>query len=204
MSAQPAYDLLSLGEVLLRLDPGEGRVRTSRQFTAWEGGGEYNVARGARRCFGLRAGILTAFADNEIGRLIEDLILQGGVDTSLIKWVPYDGMGKRVRNPINFTERGFGVRGLDYAMVGRWLGHMPAGRFAHASIAAAAPVRGERVLGWIVHYATGIVFAGLLLAICGAGWARRPTVLPALVMRRPFTPPWASRLACISATAAGR
>ena len=111
MSAQPAYDLLSLGEVLLRLDPGEGRVRTSRQFTAWEGGGEYNVARGARRCFGLRAGILTAFADNEIGRLIEDLILQGGVDSSLIKWVPYDGMGKRVRNPINFTERGFGVRG---------------------------------------------------------------------------------------------
>lgn len=107
----PHYDLLSLGEVLLRLDPGEGRVRTSRQFTAWEGGGEYNVARGARRCFGLRAGILTAFADNEIGRLIEDLILQGGVDSSLVKWVPYDGMGKRVRNPINFTERGFGVRG---------------------------------------------------------------------------------------------
>ncbi len=111
MSRQPAYDLLSLGEVLLRLDPGEGRVRTSRQFTAWEGGGEYNVARGLRRCFGQRTGILTAFADNEIGRLTEDLILQGGVDTSLIKWVPYDGMGKRVRNPINFTERGFGVRG---------------------------------------------------------------------------------------------
>ncbi len=104
-------DVLSLGEVLLRMDPGEGRVRTSRQFTAWEGGGEYNVARGLRRCFGLRTGILTAFADNEIGRLLEDLILQGGVDTSLIKWVPYDGMGKRVRNPINFTERGFGVRG---------------------------------------------------------------------------------------------
>lgn len=106
-----AYDVLSLGEVLLRLDPGEGRVRTSRQFTTWEGGGEYNVARGLRRCFGLRTGILTAFADNEIGRLIEDLILQGGVDASLVKWVPYDGMGKRVRNPINFTERGFGVRG---------------------------------------------------------------------------------------------
>lgn len=111
MPAQPFYDLLSLGEVLLRLDPGEGRVRTSRQFTAWEGGGEYNVARGARRCFGLRTGVLSAFADNEIGRLLEDLILQGGVDTSHIKWVPYDGMGKRVRNPINFTERGFGVRG---------------------------------------------------------------------------------------------
>lgn len=111
MPDQPHYDLLSLGEVLLRLDPGEGRVRTSRQFTVWEGGGEYNVARGARRCFGLRTGVLTAFADNEIGRLLEDLILQGGVDASHIKWVPYDGMGKRVRNPINFTERGFGVRG---------------------------------------------------------------------------------------------
>jgi 2-dehydro-3-deoxygluconokinase len=104
-------DLLSLGEVLLRLDPGEGRIRTSRHFTTWEGGGEYNVARGLRRCFGHPTGILTALADNEIGRLIEDLILQGGVDTSHINWVPYDGMGKRVRNPINFTERGFGVRG---------------------------------------------------------------------------------------------
>lgn len=111
MPSQPYYDVLSLGEVLLRLDPGEGRVRTSRQFTAWEGGGEYNVIRGLRRCFGLRTGVLTALADNEIGRLVEDLILQGGVDSSLIKWVPYDGMGKRVRNPINFTERGFGVRG---------------------------------------------------------------------------------------------
>ncbi len=107
----PAYDLLSLGEVLLRLDPGEGRVRTSRQFTAWEGGGEYNVARGLRRCFGWRTAVLTAFADNEIGRLTEDLILQGGVDTSLVRWVPYDGIGRRVRNAINFTERGFGLRG---------------------------------------------------------------------------------------------
>ncbi|MCP5559947.1 MAG: sugar kinase [Verrucomicrobiaceae bacterium] len=111
MSHSPRFDVFSLGEVLLRMDPGEGRVRTSRTFTAWEGGGEYNVARGLRRCFGLRTGILTGFADNEIGRLLEDLILQGGVDASLVKWVPYDGMGKRVRNPINFTERGFGVRG---------------------------------------------------------------------------------------------
>ncbi|CAN5704929.1 sugar kinase [soil metagenome] len=107
----PAYDLLALGEVLLRLDPGESRVRTSRQFTAWEGGGEYNVARGLRRCFGLQTGVLTALADNEIGRLLEDFILQGGVDTNLIKWVPYDGIGRSVRNPINFTERGFGIRG---------------------------------------------------------------------------------------------
>ena len=105
------FDVVSLGEVLLRLDPGESRIRTSRQVTAWEGGGEYNVARGLRRCFGLRTTLLSAFADNEIGRLLEDLILQGGVDTSNVKWVPYDGMGKRVRNPINFTERGFGLRG---------------------------------------------------------------------------------------------
>jgi 2-dehydro-3-deoxygluconokinase len=111
MPPPPFYDAIALGEVLLRLDPGEGRVRTSRQFTAWEGGGEYNVIRGLRRCFGMRSAVLTALADNEIGRLVEDLILQGGVDTNLIKWVPYDGMGKRVRNPINFTERGFGVRG---------------------------------------------------------------------------------------------
>lgn len=105
------YDILSLGEVMLRLDPGEGRIHTARQFTAWEGGGEYNVARGLRRCFGMRAAVVTAFADNPVGRLVEDFILQGGVDTSLIKWVPYDGIGRTVRNGLNFTERGFGIRG---------------------------------------------------------------------------------------------
>ncbi|MCB1228207.1 MAG: sugar kinase, partial [Verrucomicrobiales bacterium] len=101
----------ALGEGLLRWDPGEGRIRTSRRFTAWEGGGEYNVARGLRRCFGRPTAVATALADNEIGRLMEDLILQGGVETSLIQWVPYDGIGRKARNPINFTERGFGVRG---------------------------------------------------------------------------------------------
>ena len=105
------YDLVSLGEVMLRLDPGEGRVRTARSFRAWEGGGEYNVARGLRRCFGMRTALVSAFADNDIGRLLEDFILQGGVDTSFIKWVPYDGIGRNVRNGLNFTERGFGVRG---------------------------------------------------------------------------------------------
>ena len=95
---------------MLRLDPGEGRIHTSRQFQAWEGGGEYNVARGLRRCFGLRTGIATVLADNPVGRLIEDFILQGGVDTSLLKWVPYDGVGRAVRNGLNFTERGYGVR----------------------------------------------------------------------------------------------
>jgi 2-dehydro-3-deoxygluconokinase len=105
------YDLISLGEVMLRLDPGEGRIRTARQFRAWEGGGEYNVARGLRRCFGLRTGLVSAFADNEVGRLLEDLILQGGVDTTFVQWIPYDGIGRTVRNGLNFTERGFGVRG---------------------------------------------------------------------------------------------
>ena len=104
------YDAVSLGEVMLRLDPGDGRIHTTRQFTAWEGGGEYNVSRGLRRCFGLRTAVITAFADNPVGRLVEDFIMQGGVDTSRIIWVPYDGIGKNVRNGLNFTERGFGVR----------------------------------------------------------------------------------------------
>lgn len=110
-AAECRYDAISLGEVMLRLDPGDGRVRTARQFQVWEGGGEYNVARGLRRCFGLRTAVVTAFADNEIGRLVEDFILQGGVDTALIRWLPYDGIGRTVRNGLNFTERGFGIRG---------------------------------------------------------------------------------------------
>jgi 2-dehydro-3-deoxygluconokinase len=105
------HDLVALGEVMLRLDPGEGRIRTARSFRVWEGGGEYNVARGLRRCFGLRTAVVTAIVDNEIGRLLEDLLLQGGVDTSLVRWVPHDGVGRSVRNGLNFTERGFGVRG---------------------------------------------------------------------------------------------
>ena len=105
------YDLISLGEVMLRMDPGEGRIHTTRSFRVWEGGGEYNVARGMRRCFGLRTAVVTALADNAVGRLVEDLILQGGVDASLIRWVPHDGVGRMVRNGLNFTERGFGIRG---------------------------------------------------------------------------------------------
>lgn len=105
------YDLIALGEIMLRLDPGEGRVRTAREFKVWEGGGEYNVARGLRRCFGLKTAVCTAFADNDVGRLLEDFISQGGVDTGFIKWMPYDGVGRSVRNGLNFTERGFGVRG---------------------------------------------------------------------------------------------
>jgi 2-dehydro-3-deoxygluconokinase len=104
------WDLVSLGEVMLRLDPGEERIHTTRSFRAWEGGGEYNVARGLKRCFGMDTTIVTAFADNPVGRLIQDLIYQGGVDQSHVKWVPYDGVGRSVRNGLNFTERGFGVR----------------------------------------------------------------------------------------------
>src|SRR5680860_1530088 len=115
LSIRPAsecrFDVVSLGEVMLRLDPGEGRIRTARSFRAWEGGGEYNVARGLRRAFGMRVAIGAAVADNEIRRLVEDFILTGGLDTSFIRWVPYDGIGRVVRNGLNFTERGFGVRG---------------------------------------------------------------------------------------------
>lgn len=109
--SQCKYDCISLGEVMLRLDPGEGRIKTARYFRAWEGGGEYNVSRGLKKCFGFDVAVVTAFADNEVGRLVEDFIMQGGVDTSLIKWVPYDGIGRTVRNGLNFTERGFGIRG---------------------------------------------------------------------------------------------
>ena len=104
------WDIVSLGEVMLRLDPGEGRIHTARSFQAWEGGGEYNVARGLRRCFGLEATVVTALVDNAVGRLVQDLIYQGGVDQSHLRWVKDDGVGRTVRNGLNFTERGYGVR----------------------------------------------------------------------------------------------
>lgn len=115
ISLRPAgecrWDLLSLGEVMLRLDPGDERIATARSFRAWEGGGEYNVARGLKRCFGMRTALVTALAENPVGRLIDDLIYQGGVERAHLRWVPYDGVGRAVRNGLNFTERGFGVRG---------------------------------------------------------------------------------------------
>jgi 2-dehydro-3-deoxygluconokinase len=104
------WDLVALGEVMLRLDPGDRRVASTRTFDVWEGGGEYNVARGLKRCFGMDTALVSAFADNPVGRLIQDLIYQGGVDQSLVRWVDYDGVGRAVRNGLNFTERGFGVR----------------------------------------------------------------------------------------------
>jgi 2-dehydro-3-deoxygluconokinase len=148
------YDALALGEVMLRLDPGDGRIRTARQFQAWEGGGEYNVARGLRRCFGLRTAVVTALADNDVGRLIEDMMLTGGVDTSMVRWVPYDGIGRTVRNGLNFTERGFGVRGA--------VGCSDRGNSA-ASQLRAGEVDWEHIFGalgvrWL-H--TGGIYAGL-------------------------------------------
>jgi len=153
-AAETRFDLVSLGEVMLRLDPGEGRVRTARQFRVWEGGGEYNVARGLRRCFGLRTAIVTALVDNEIGHLVEDLILQGGVDASLVRWAEFDGIGRTARNGLNFTERGFGVRGA--------LGISDRGHTA-ASQMRPGEVDWERLFGedgvrWL-H--TGGIYAGL-------------------------------------------
>ena len=148
------YDVVSLGEVMLRLDPGEGRVRTARQFQVWEGGGEYNVARGLRRCFGLRTAIVTALCDNDIGRLLEDLMLQGGVDLEFVRWVPFDGVGRQARNGLNFTERGFGIRGA--------VGVSDRG-YSAASMLAPGDVDWEHLFGTLgvrcLH--TGGIFAAL-------------------------------------------
>jgi hypothetical protein len=108
--SQCKYDILSLGEIMIRLDPGQERIHTTRHFRVWEGGGEYNVARGLKRCFGQRAAVVTALVDNPVGRLLEDLMYQGGVSMEYVKWFPYDGIGRKVRIGLNFTERGYGVR----------------------------------------------------------------------------------------------
>ena len=153
-SEQCRYDCVSLGEVMLRLDPGEDRIRRTRHFQAWEGGGEYNVARGLRRCFGLRTAIVTALVDNEVGRLLEDLMLQGGVDLRYLQWQSDDGIGRRVRNGLNFTERGFGVRG---AVGVSDRGHSAASQLAVGDVDWNA-LFGEEGARWL-H--TGGVFAAL-------------------------------------------
>src|ERR1700688_4888362 len=104
------WDLVSLGEVMVRFDPGDKRIATTRSCEVCEGGGEYNVARGLKRCFGLDTAIVTAFADDPVGRLLQDFIYQGGVDQTLVRWVEHDGVGRLTRNGLNFTERGFGMR----------------------------------------------------------------------------------------------
>ena len=158
LSIKPAepnrYDAVSLGEVMLRLDPGEGRIRTAREFHLWEGGGEYNVARGLRRAFGLRTAVVTALVDNEVGRLVEDCILTGGVDPALIRWLPFDGLGRAARNGLNFTERGFGVRG---AMGVSDRGHTAASQIAPGDIDW-DHLFGEFGVRW---FHTGGIFAGL-------------------------------------------
>ena len=148
------YDEVSLGEIMLRFDPAEGRIRTARGFRVWEGGGEYNVARGLRRCFNQRTAVVTAFADNEVGRLLEDLVLQGGVDTSFIRWAPYDGIGRTVRNGLNFTERGFGIRG---ALGCSDRGHTAASQLKKGDIDWES-LFGDRGVRW---FHTGGIFAAL-------------------------------------------
>lgn len=106
-----AYDMVGMGEVMLRLDPGDRRIRNTRQFTVWDSGAEYNVARAFRRAFGLRGALVSAFVDNEVGALAEDILLGSGLDLSFVHWVPFDGVGNASRNGLNFSERGFGVRG---------------------------------------------------------------------------------------------
>ena len=153
-SADCQFDEISLGEVMLRLDPGEGRIRTTREFKVWEGGGEYNVARGLRKCFGLRTSIVTALVDNEVGRLVEDLILQGGVNTDHIHWTKFDGIGRFARNGLNFTERGFGVRG---ALGISDRGHTAASQMKANSVDWDA-LFGEQGVRW---FHTGGIYAGL-------------------------------------------
>ena len=148
------FDALALGEVMLRLDPGEGRIRTARSFKAWEGGGEYNVVRGLRKCFGLRTAVATALVDNEIGHLVEDLMMQGGVDLSELKWLPFDGLGRAARVGLNFTERGFGIRAA--------LGNSDRGHTA-ASLMKAGDIDWERLFGkeGVRWFHCGGIFAAL-------------------------------------------
>lgn len=148
------FDMVSLGEVMLRLDPGEGRIRTARNFTVWEGGGEYNAARGLSRVFGQRTAVATSLVDNEVGRLTENLILAGGVDSSLIVWREFDGVGRDARNALNFTERGFGLRG---AMGVSDRGHSAASQLQPAEIDW-DHLFGDLGVRWL-H--TGGIFAGL-------------------------------------------
>ncbi len=153
-SSEARWDCVALGEVMLRLDPGEERTSRARSFRAWEGGGEYNVARGLARCFGLRASVVTALVDNPVGRLVEDMMLAGGVDLSHVIWQPFDGVGRKARNGLNFTERGFGVRpGLGCSD----RGHTAVSQLVPGDVDWAAIFEGEGVR-W---FHTGGIFAAL-------------------------------------------
>jgi 2-dehydro-3-deoxygluconokinase len=154
-SGKRQWDCVALGEVMIRFDPGELRIHTARRFDVWEGGGEYNVVRGLRRCFGLRTAVVTAFADNPVGRLVEDLILQAGVDTALLTWVPYDGAGRNTRNGLYFMERGFGVRASSGCMD---RGNTAVSQIKPGQIDWDTTFGPERGAGW---FHTGGVFAAL-------------------------------------------
>jgi 2-dehydro-3-deoxygluconokinase len=151
---QCKFDILSLGEVMLRLDPGNERIWTTRTFKVYEGGGEYNVARGLRRCFGMRAALVTAIVDNPVGRLLEDLLLQGGVDITNVQWTKFDGIGRKSRVGLNFTERGFGVRA---ALGCSDRGHTAASQLKKGDIDWGR-IFGKEGVRWL-H--TGGIFAGL-------------------------------------------
>ena len=159
LKKEAKWDAASMGEIMLRLDPGDGRIRTARSFRAWEGGADYNVVRALRKCFGMKTTAVTAFADNEIGRLLEDFICQGGVDTSYIFWKKTDGIGRICRNGLNFTERGFGIRGA-----------LGCADRANTAIAQARPedfdlekLFGEDGVRW---FHTGGIYAGLSEQAC--------------------------------------
>lgn len=107
-ASETSWDLVSLGEILIRFDPGELRIRDARQFRVWDGGAEYNVAKNISRVFGLRTAVASSCVDNQIGRMAADLAREGGVDTSLIEW--RDADESEPRNGLYFIERGFGVR----------------------------------------------------------------------------------------------
>ena len=171
------WDCVSLGEVMLRLDPGDDRIHTARSFRASEGGGEYNVARGLRRCFGLRTAIATALADNPVGRLVEDLMLQGGVDQDLVRWKTYDGVGRTVRNGLNFTERGFGVRAA--------LGCSDRGNTAVSQLAS-----GDYDWPQIFGAQHGFTLAAHWRHLCGALRYHQDALPPKRWMRRERREPW--------------
>lgn len=146
------WDLVSLGEVLLRFDPSDERIHNSRSFRVWDGGGEYNVARNLAKVFRCRTAIATALADNALGRLAEDLIRQAGVDASEIIWREADGKGENTRNGIYFIERGFGLR-------------PPSSCFDRANTAVSQLRAGEiewrKILSEAAWLHTGGVFVGL-------------------------------------------
>lgn len=107
------WDFISLGEILLRFDPENERIHNARAFRVFDGGAEYNVARSLAKIFRSKTAIVTALADNSLGRLAEDFAQSAGVDTSEIVWREHDGIGANTRNGFYFIERGFGLRAPD-------------------------------------------------------------------------------------------